>query len=299
MTVTPVERAVEVGLELVPDLREDLVRAAALGDLAREPARPLPLRDVDREDPAGPPVPAPREVDAGPELLLRDRGQRPLGVDVDRVAVDERHVAVEVEEHPVHPARDEPVEALQARLGGPQGGRGELAHDLDGQRGDVVVGAHRAPADRRAGQPRRRDTCSASIGSPSRSSTPSESRCADPRVDPHLARRRVEHAVGAAARAREVLQQLDEDEAAGAGAHLAPARRHERAREAVGEEALEGRAAPLGARVVPPALQLPLLLAALVAAREQRQQPLDEQRVLVRRHARPARRRRAGSAPAP
>ena len=66
---------------------------------------------------------------------------------------------------------------------------------------------------------------------------------------------------------------------------LARPRRHERARQPVGEELLVRRGAPLGADVLPPALLLPLLQPALVARREQRQQPLDEQRELVRRDA--------------
>ena len=57
-----------------------------------------------------------------------------------------------------------------------------------------------------------------------------------PRVDPDVAGRAVEHAVRAAAGAREVEDQLQQDRAAGARAHLARPRRHQRAREALGEE---------------------------------------------------------------
>ena len=108
----------------------------------------------------------------------------------------------------------------------------------------------------------------------------------DPRVDPDLARRRVEHAVGAAARPREVLQQLDRTAAAGAGAHLAPAGGDERAREPVGEEpswkAALRRSAPVKSHQL---CRVPLPDAALVAASKQGDQPLDEDRVLVRGHA--------------
>jgi hypothetical protein len=109
----------------------------------------------------------------------------------------------------------------------------------------------------------------------------------DPGVDPRVVGRRVEHPVGPPAGLREVEQQLGEDEAAGAGADLARPRRHQRPGETLGEELAERLRAPLGADVVPPGLELPLLVAALVAAREQRQQALHQHGVLVRRDAEP------------
>ena len=106
-----------------------------------------------------------------------------------------------------------------------------------------------------------------------------------PGIDPDVGGGPVEHAVGAPAGAREVEQQLQQDRPAGARAHLARPRRHERAREPVGEELPERRRALLRADEGPPALQLPLAEAALVAARQQRQQALEEERRLVRRDA--------------
>ncbi len=105
----------------------------------------------------------------------------------------------------------------------------------------------------------------------------------DPGVDPGLVGRRVQHPVGAAPGTREVEDQLGEDEAARASADLPRAGRDQRARQTLGEELAERHRPLLGAHEAPPALQLPLLVAPLVTAGEQRQQPLDEPRVLVRR----------------
>ena len=185
---------------------------------------------------------------------------------------------------PVHPARDQAVEPLEPRLGGAQVGPGERAHDLDRDGGDVVVRGHRRARDGRAG-----DAPAAQVdaldggGAADLDAEALEVR--DPRVDPDVRGRPVEHAVRPPARAGEVEQQLQQDRAAGARAHLARPRRHERAREAVGEELLERRRALLRAHVGPPALELPLAEAALVAAGEQRQQALEEPRRLLRRDA--------------
>ena len=106
---------VEVVGELAPDLGADLLAAcSAMATLpVRRPGVSQSETSTERM-PSHAPVAVAREVDVAPELGLRDRRQRPLGVDVDRVAVDERHVAVEVEQHAVHPARDEAVERRQA-----------------------------------------------------------------------------------------------------------------------------------------------------------------------------------------
>ena len=159
----------------------------------------------------------------------------------------------------------------------------EQAHDLDGQRGDVVVGSYPLSVDGSAVEPSGLHVQRLDGGAEAHVDA-AASQVIDPGVDPDLARRRVEHAVGAAAHACEVLQQLDQHPAAGSGAHLPSARRHQRAREPVGEEALEGRAAALGSRELPPALALPLLVAALVATGQQGQQALHQHRVLVQRH---------------
>ncbi len=104
-----------------------------------------------------------------------------------------------------------------------------------------------------------------------------------PGIDPDVARRTVQNAVDAAACLGQVEEQLEEDVAAGARAHLPGPRRHEGASRAVGQELAKRRAALVGVDVVPPALVLPLAVAALVAAREERQQALDEEGVVLRR----------------
>ena len=109
----------------------------------------------------------------------------------------------------------------------------------------------------------------------------------DPGIDPHLARRPVEQAVGVAARAREVEDQLQQDVAAGARADLLRLRGDEHAREAVGQEAAKARRAVLGVDELPPRLLLPLPEAALVAARQQHQQPIDEEGLVLGRDAQP------------
>ena len=84
---------VEMIDELAPDLGADLLAAATRRHLAGAPSRGVPIGHVDGEDPANVPVAVAPDVDVAPELGLRDRRQRPLGVDVDRVTVDDRDVA--------------------------------------------------------------------------------------------------------------------------------------------------------------------------------------------------------------
>ena len=107
----------------------------------------------------------------------------------------------------------------------------------------------------------------------------------DPRIDPRLVGRGVEHTIGPAADAGHVEQQLGEDQSTGAGADLLRPRRDQRAREPVGEELLERHRAALGADELPPALLLPLLESPFIATREQRQQPLHQHRLLADRDA--------------
>ena len=104
------------------------------------------------------PSPRSREVGARPELALRDRGQRPVGVAVDRVPGEDRHVAVQVEHDPVHPARAQPARSRPGAARRPTScGLSERAQLLDRHRRDVVVGGHRLAravvVDRHAGDP--------------------------------------------------------------------------------------------------------------------------------------------------
>ena len=110
----------------------------------------------------------------------------------------------------------------------------------------------------------------------------------DPRLDPRLVRRRVEHAVGGAV----VAAPHDvHDESLG---HVAdrPRARHlgargdEVARQADGQHALVLARHPRGRRVVPPADVLPLPVAALVARGEEHEDPADPVGELVRRQRR-------------
>ena len=90
-TVAVVER----GLELGPDLVGDLVAWCSRGDLALgrvrpgSPSRRCPPRGCRRRCPS----PMSCGLKSRPELPLGDRRQRPRRVDVDAVAVHERHVA--------------------------------------------------------------------------------------------------------------------------------------------------------------------------------------------------------------
>ena len=154
------------------------------------------------------------------------------------------------------------------------------AHDLDRQRGDVVVGGHRLARrrsrrvdrarpricdalDRRAAAARRRRS-RCEVRQPTgrsrrRWSAPSSTRSARP---------------PARARSNSSWSRI---EPAGARAHLARPRGHQRAREPVGEELLERRRALRRRRRSSHQLcELPLPEPPLVAAREQRQQPLHE-----------------------
>ena len=120
----------------------------------------------------------------------------------------------------------------------------EEAHDLDGQRGDVEIGAFlkgvAAGDDADAADPSvlavdRLDLVLGAVVDPERA------QMREPGVDPDVARRAVEDAVGLATGSCEVEQQLEEDVAARAGAHLAGLGRYQRAGEPVGEELAVGR----------------------------------------------------------
>ena len=126
-------------------------------------------------------------------------------------------------------------------------------------------------------------------GQSRRRSTPSVPQVLDPRIDPHLVGRAVEDAIGSAADVGDVEQQLSEDQATCASTDLPGPGRDQRPREAVGEVGPEGLGTAIGAHELPPALVLPLLVAPLITAREQRQQTLHEHRLLRERDAEPCR----------
>ena len=93
---------IQTAFELKPDLVGNLLTRAVKCRLAVEPGR-IPLRDVDREDSAGSTVAPLSEIDFGPELPLRNGGQRPRAVDKDDVAMSDRHITRQIELYPVHP----------------------------------------------------------------------------------------------------------------------------------------------------------------------------------------------------
>ncbi len=106
-----------------------------------------------------------------------------------------------------------------------------------------------------------------------------------PRIDPRLIGRTVKHTIGATAGAGHVEQQLGKDQTTRAGADLPCSRRHQRAGEPVSEKRLERHRAALRANELPPALLLPLLIPPLITARQKRQQPLHQHRLLLDRDA--------------
>ena len=109
---------VERRLQLRPDFVLDLLaRGCAHRRLAVEVARRRPVRDVDREDSPDATVAVRRQVVAAPELPLRDRRQRPVRVEIDRVAVGERLIGLEVELDAVHPFRTQLAEPRKRRRG--------------------------------------------------------------------------------------------------------------------------------------------------------------------------------------
>src|SRR5215212_5392520 len=96
-------------------------------------------------------------------------------------------------------------------------------------------------------------------------------------MDPYVAGRAVQNAVGLSCGVRHVDQQLQQDVAARAGAHLSRPGRAKRSRETVRHvPRVVLRPARVRTGELPPALVLVLREAALLAAREEEQQPVDE-----------------------
>ena len=174
-----------------------------------------------------------RQVVAAPELSLRDGRERPVRVEVDRVAVGERLVGLEIELDAVHPLRPKLAEPRQRRCSTHQLRREKSLHDLHRHRRDMV--SRRSPLRvARCARPRRCES-----GSPSRLNartvafgtnvTPSRSvRCASPRIDPHVVRRSVQQAIEHASRNEDAVEKLQQDAPDGARAALLGAHGDER-----------------------------------------------------------------------
>ena len=78
-----------------------------------------------------------------PELRLRDGGQRPGRVEVDRVTVDDWLVLQKIKLNAVHPSGLEFVEVGQGGCGSFEVLGDEGGHHLDGECCDVEVGGDR------------------------------------------------------------------------------------------------------------------------------------------------------------
>src|SRR5262249_32014143 len=130
---------VQGAFHLRPDLVLDFLRRAPHGRLGVQDAGRTPIRNVNREYPTEASVSVTVESVRAPELALRDRGQRPGRVDIDRVAVDHRNVALEIELNSVHPRSSQLVQIGDGRRGALNLVGYERSHDLYRQRGDIVV----------------------------------------------------------------------------------------------------------------------------------------------------------------
>ena len=133
---------VQTALQLVPHLVPDLAAGALPGGLPIQAGR-VPVGDDDRDHAADVSVAEAAEVDVGPELCLGHGRERPRRVEVDLVAAADGRVIVEVELDAVHPVRvlAEREDVGQARIGAHDLVGDDRGHDLDRQRGHVVVRA--------------------------------------------------------------------------------------------------------------------------------------------------------------
>ena len=226
-----------------------------LGGAAAVRRRGVPVGDVHGEDALDRLRPVAVHRARPPDVDLGDAGERPLGVDVDRVSAHHAHRAAQVELHAVHP--------LQARVG-------ELAHG--GQRADRRPGARGrtpSPPVRRAARKRSSRPRASRCRGARHLDAADAAACVDdlgggglgevgdaerrevlqPRIEPHLVRRPVEHAVARGhRRVDDVQEQLEEDVPDRAGAGRLGVRRDERAGDPGGEELLVGGRARLPRR---------------------------------------------------
>ena len=275
-------------LELAPHLPADLL-PAVLGGAAPVRCRGVPVRDVHGEDALDRLRPVAVHRARPPDVDLGDAGERPLGVDVDRVSADHPHRAAQVELHAVHPLQTrvgELAHAGQPRIGGQEPGGEHRRRSFGGQRADVVV-AHERLGTAPVRDPDAADAAARvgdlggcglrEVGDPERREV------LQPRIEPHLVRRPVEHAVARGHRGvDDVQEQLDEDVPDRAGAGRFGVRRDERARDPGGEELPVGGRARRRADELPPGDLLVLSEPPLVARREELPDPHAEVGQVVR-----------------
>ena len=143
-------------LELAPHLPADLL-PGVLGGAAAVRRGGVPVGDVHGEDALDRLRPVAVHRARPPDVDLGDAGERPLGVDVDRVSAHHAHRAAQVELHAVHPLQarvGELPHAGQARIGGQERGGEHQRRPFGGQRAHVVVAHERlgAAAARRPGR---------------------------------------------------------------------------------------------------------------------------------------------------
>ena len=181
--------------------------------------------------------------------------------------------------HPVHPARDRAGRGRSGAARRRAARREQRAHDLHRQRGDVVVRPPpSSPATVDAGDRARRARRSPSTASPSRTSTPSDRRWASQGAI---------HASLVGASSTRSARPPARERSSSSCTRISPPvralisrrpRGHERPRR--GRRPGTSGTPPSASRlhVVPPALAVPLPDAPLVAARQQREQPLEQPR---------------------
>lgn len=279
-------RTVERVLALGPGLLRHLLAGALHGGPAGEDAGQVPLGDADRQavDHGAVPVVG-GEVPDVPELGLVDAGDRPWGVDVDGVPVDDPHRPLQVELHADHPVGAQLVAARQLRVGGaefrPPGDPGVLHRKSR----DVMIGGDgpgRAAVrgrDAYAGDPAVAVQHFLYLGAEFEDHA-ERAQLGRPRVDPGLAGRRVEHPVGLAvhAPAEDAVDDegLEDGARDGPGAGLLRLGGGQVAGQADAEQPLVVLGHLGGPDEVPPGHLLPLILPAPVAAGEVDQDPAGE-----------------------
>ncbi len=138
---------VEVELDLRDHLAGDLRAGAALGRLAVQDPRRVPVGDVDRERVDDLPVAVVARVLARrPELALGQRGQRPGRVDERHVAAHDVQRLSQVELDAVHPVHEQVVHRLEVGIEPQHRPRPQPPRALGRHGGDEPVGLDRAPA---------------------------------------------------------------------------------------------------------------------------------------------------------
>src|SRR6516165_8394379 len=94
---------VKMSFKLGPDLVLDLLSRAVHGGFAVKNTGGIPIRNIYRKNAPQSTVSVVFERIGPPELPLGNRRQRPWRVDVDRMAMNHRNIALEIELNSTHP----------------------------------------------------------------------------------------------------------------------------------------------------------------------------------------------------